>query len=259
MNIETNSIGQNGRTQRSEQDVRFRCPHCQKLYCTSQDVFDGSTPEFDCASCDKPFLLKAQTDSFGLYQTAIVQSAKSFEPCPKCSALKPPQSDECPSCGVLASKYLQIQQAQSPLLHELHLHWQKVVTHFDDDQTHQNFLNVCQNKMALNFAFQRYSELQKTLGFDSTCEKYIHQIELRLEHQLKRPSNEGGAAVVPPRFALSGLQWFFLMMGVLGLTALLYNKFIPTFPNFNGLVMMLTVLSFGVGLFAKSNKPDFST
>ena len=30
---------------------------------------------------------------------------------------------------------------------------------------------------------------------------------------------------------------------------LIYNKFIPTFPNFNGLMLMFTFLAFGIGLF----------
>lgn len=262
MNIEVDSNRPGSRTKNSvsrETEVRFRCPHCQKLYCTTQDVFEGSAPEFDCAGCEKPFLLKPQSDQFGLYKTEFIRSARSFETCPKCSALKPPQSDECPSCGVLASRFMQLQQAESPLLHELHQQWKSVMKQFDQDAAHQNFLNFCQRKMALNFAFQRYTDLKKVLGFDATCEKYIQQIELRLEHQLKRPADEGGAATVQPRFAISGLQWFFITLGTLGMIALVYNKFIPTFPNFNGLVMMLTVLSFGVGLFAKSNRPDFSS
>jgi transposase-like protein len=38
-------------------EVRFRCPHCQKLYCTTTDVFEGDEPSFDCAACDKAFKL----------------------------------------------------------------------------------------------------------------------------------------------------------------------------------------------------------
>lgn len=246
---------------RSEQEVRFRCPHCQKLYCTSHDVFDqtsgsgsiaGIEPaEFDCIQCNQAFILSTERDQFGLYRTEDSPAKPSFDTCPKCSALKPHKSDECPSCGALASKFLELQKLESPELYDLNQEWQKVISHFDQDEYHQMFLNKCQRKMALNFAFQHYSELQKTLGFDALCEKYIRQIELRLEQQFKAPPEAGGVASSPERISINGLQWTFIAIGCLGMLALVYNKFIPTFPNFNGLVMMLTVMCFGIGLFSR--------
>lgn len=251
MNIEVNNPGHQPAL--SEQEVRFRCPHCQKLYRTSHDVFEGSEPEFDCADCEKPFTLKRTQDGFGLYQTAGPAQPK-FDSCPKCSGLKPHQSDECPNCGVFASKYLELQKLESPALFELNQLWQKVMQNFDQDSYHQEFLNQCHRKTALNFAFQKYSDLQKTLGFDALCRKYLQQIELRLEQQLKAVQPKGeekkASAANPP---LSTLQWVFMGLGALGMLALIYNKFVPTFPNFNGLVMMLTVLAFGIGLFSNSN------
>lgn len=234
----------------SEQEVRFRCPHCQKLYRTSSDVFEGSDPEFDCSNCSKSFLLSGQQDSFGLFVTSS-PSQKRFDVCPKCSSLKPHKVDECPTCGVFASRYLELQKAESPVIFELNQQWQKVVTHFDDDQYHQDFLNKCHLKMALNFAFQKYSELQKTMGFDSLCEKYIRQIELRLEQQFKVP-DEKSAVKIAEDVGMNITQVIFMAIGTIGMVMLIYNKFIPTFPNLNGLVMMLTVLAFGVGLFSNS-------
>ncbi|MEQ1723414.1 MAG: hypothetical protein ABL930_09580 [Pseudobdellovibrio sp.] len=254
MNIEINNSGrQTDQMSRSlgEQEVRFRCPHCQKLYRTSADVFQGSDPEFDCSSCAKPFLLSGEQDMFGLFVTTQPSQNKSFDVCPKCSSLKPQNSDECPSCGVYASRYLELQKAESPVLFELNQQWQRVVTHFDEDQYHQDFLNKCHLKMALNFAFQKYSELQKTIGFDSLCEKYIRQIELRLEEQFKAvPENSKSAVKISQDVGLNITQVIFMALGSIGMIMLIYNKFIPTFPNFNGLVMMLTVLAFGVGLFS---------
>ncbi|MBC7740784.1 MAG: hypothetical protein H7061_01210 [Bdellovibrionaceae bacterium] len=225
-----------------EQSVHFRCPHCQKLYRTSQDVFDGASPEFDCSTCDKSFVLTSQIDSFGLYQTEG-QGQIVFSNCPKCSQLKPQKSDECPSCGVFASKYEELQKVESPSLFELNQIWQKTIADFNNDNIHQDFLNRCQQKMALNFAFQKYSELKKTMGFDSVCEKYMKQIELRLERQFYAADAE--VAENQKEFPLS--QWVFLSVGILGMLLLIYNKVRPTFPNLTGLVVAVTVLSFGLG------------
>jgi hypothetical protein len=254
MNIEINNSGRKtdqvtGST--GKQEVRFRCPYCQKLYRTSADVFEGNEPEFDCSSCKTPFILSDKQDMFGLFLTSQPNQKQRFDVCPKCSSLKPHKSDECPSCGVYASRYLELQKSESPVLFELNQQWQKVVTHFDEDLYHQDFLNKCHLKMALNFAFQKYSELQKTMGFDSLCKKYILQIELRLEQQFKAvPENSKSAVKISQDVGLNTTQVIFMALGTIGMILLIYNKFVPTFPNFNGLVMMLTVLAFGIGLFS---------
>lgn len=257
MNIEVkNWTQQNSTTDfKMSDEVCFRCPFCLKLYKTSHDVFEGtseiSTPEFDCSTCAKSFLLTKQLDSFGLF-TTIEQSQKSFCTCPKCSNLKPHNSDECPTCGVYASKYIESQKTESPVLFELNQQWQKVLLHFDKDQYHQDFINKCHLKLALNFAFQKYSDLQKTMGFDSLCEKYIRQIELRLEQQFKSPAGTDEARAIAESSRLTITQYLFISIGSIGMFMLIYNRFIPTFPNFNGLVMMLTVLAFGIGLFSNN-------
>ena len=252
MNTEvTNSVNEQMNRQ-NEQEIRFRCPHCQKLYRTGTDVFDGVTPEFDCSNCEKSFFLTRTADAFGLYATNGLNH-NSFATCPKCSNLKSTTEDECVSCGVFASKYLELQKAESPLLFELNKHWQKVMANFDNDQFHQDFLNKCHQSLALNFAFQKYSELQKTMGFDSLCDKYIKQIDLRLEQQLKSPKYNDAITQTPAvQKPLNLTQLLFLSLGALGMLLLIYNRYIPTFPNFNGFVLMLTVLAFGVGLFSNN-------
>ncbi|MCC2678027.1 MAG: hypothetical protein K0R29_603 [Pseudobdellovibrio sp.] len=237
-------------------EVRFRCPHCQKLYCTTNDVFeDEKEPGFDCASCDKAFYLTTETGEFGLFKTKTPEKI-ALSTCPKCSNLKPQKSDECPTCGVLESKYIQLQKDESPVLYEMNALWQKVVANFDEDQYHQDFLNRCHQQMALNFAWQKYAELQKSLGHDSLCAKYIKQIETRLDQQLKSPKyNDVAKDPETAVAALSGFQILFLTIGTIGMLMLIYNKYVPTFPNFNGMVLSLTILAFGVGLFSNSRKP----
>lgn len=253
MNLEINNdtVQKNRKnsTRTTALEICFRCPHCHKLYKTSSDVFDGSDADFDCVACNKSFKLLQERNSFGLYTTREL-SAKSFDSCPKCSFLKPNQSDECPSCGVLASKYLEIQKVESPSIFELSQKWQKVLQNFDQDQYHQDFINICQLKTALNFAHQKYTTLQQTVGYDSVCEKYLRQIELRIEQQFK--NNE---ALEAQKSATSDLtkklttrQYFFIGVGTIGMLLLIYNKHIPTFPNVNGFVLLVTLVAFSVGI-----------
>ena len=233
-----------------EGGIRFRCPHCQKLYRTNQDAFDGSKPEFECVACEKSFQLTDVKNSFGLYQTKDLGQLQ-FINCPKCAHLKAQNCDECPSCGVFATKYEEIQKVESPSLFELNQIWQKALLDFNHDQLHQDFLNCCQKKMALNFAFKKYSDLQKTMGFDSACEKYMKQIELRLEQQFRHPKE---SEKIETKMGLLFAHWIFIALGFFGISLLVYNKIKPTFPNLTGLVVAITVLSFGLGIVSSQSR-----
>ena len=192
-------------------------------------------------------MLTDEQDSFGLF-LANDLGKKSFSTCPKCSALKPHNADECRTCGVFATKYMELQRAESPVLFELNQQWQKVLTNFENDQLHQDFINKCHLKLALNFAFQKYSELEKTMGFDSLCEKYIRQIELRLEQQFKALKTTAFNAEIT-EVGPSLTQYLFISLGIFGALLLIFNKFIPSLPNSNGLVFTITLLAFGIGIF----------
>jgi hypothetical protein len=231
------------------QDVRFRCPHCQKLYCTQNNVFEGSPivhPAFDCVSCHKSFSLTREVNEFGLYVTSTASQIQ-FAACPKCSHLRPLNSDECPSCGVIVSKFEEMQKVESPYLFELNQMWQKVLADFTSDEAHQKFISACHRKMALNFAFKKYSELKNTLGFDLACDHYMRQVELRLEEQFKAQELKQSAASRP---RLSRTQIIFWSVAVVGVCSLIFNKIRPTFPNLTGLVVAITILSVGLALFS---------
>jgi len=230
------------------QDVRFRCPHCQKLYCTQNNVFEGAAlaqPAFDCDSCHKPFSLTRDVNEFGLYVTTT--ESQQFAACPKCTHLRPANSDECPSCGIIVSKFEEMQKVESPYLFELNQKWQSVLADFSRDEAHQKFINACHQKMALNFAFTKYSELKTTLGFDLACDHYMRQVELRLEEQLKAHELKN---VTINRHRLSRTQMIFWTVAFVGVCSLIYNKIRPTFPNLTGLVVAVTILSVGLALFS---------
>ncbi len=244
-------------------EIRFRCPCCEKLYITQSDVFTASTgndlmtnadPEFECQGCQSSFILSKNINSFGLFEAHA--KSHTFSSCPKCHNLMPEQSKECPSCGVFVEKYQLMVQAESPQLFELNQAWAKVMTHFNHDQQHQDFINQCQQKTALSFAFQKYDELRKTMNYDAACEKYLVQIELRLEQQLQAKNAPGEINKKSQREKFSVVQWVFAGIGFVGLALLIFNKIKPTFPNLTGLVVSITVLSFGLWLFWSQNNSN---
>ena len=235
----------------TEHEIRFRCPCCEKLYRTQADVFSTEQPEFDCQGCLKTFLLSKKITSFGLYETSAKDN--NFLSCPKCTHLMPTNSKECPTCGIFIESYQKMVQSESPTLYELNKLWDVVLAQFSLDQNHQNFLNLCQKKMALNFAFQKYDELRKSMSYDSDCEKYLKQIELRLEQQFIE-KNQQQAATLGKKIKSPNGQWIFASIGFLGLSLLVFNRIKPTFPNLTGLVVSITLLSFGLWLFSSQKE-----
>lgn len=255
MHLDNSQITNQNSNHEVGHEIRFRCPCCGKLYQTQMDVFQEVEPEFDCQGCQKSFTLLQNINSFGMYETKTDEY--KFSSCPKCNYLMPAVSKECPSCGVFVDKFQKMAQAESPMLYELNQFWSKVIENFDLDQNHQIFLHQCQQKSALSFAFQKYNELHKTMNYDSLCEKYLKQIELRLEQQFlaKRSLKEKNSNGENSGSHLT--QWVFAGIGFVGLALLIFNKLKPTFPNLTGLVVSITILSFGLWILSSQNRKNF--
>lgn len=227
-------------------EIRFRCPHCQKLFCTDKTAFDNTQKaDFECTECHRDFILHKKTDNTGLYQ-ATVTVEKKFSNCPKCSYLKPIQSDECPNCGVLESKFIEIQKAENPRLYELNKAWQALLTDITQDQLHQKFLDLAQKQSALNFAAQKYSDLKKVLGHDEIVEKYLVQIEQRLSFHIQSQFNQAKSEQPNQEIVEGFKRHYFIIVGLIGTALLILNKIYPLYPNLNGLVVAITVLSYGL-------------
>jgi hypothetical protein len=212
-----------------------------------------SLPEFECQNCNHSFFLTNKVNEFGLYETQ--SNNHVFSECPKCDKLMPLNYEECPSCGVFIEKYQQVAEAENPMLFELNKLWKNVLENFNHDNRHQEFLNLCQKKTALSFAFQKYDELRKTMNYDASCEKYLNQIELRLEQQFMNQQRLELENKSEPKRKLT--EKFFAWFSLCGLLLLIFNRVRPTFPNLNGLVVALTVLSFSLWLVSSQNKNNF--
>lgn len=235
-------------------EIRFRCPHCQKLFCTDQTAFEGLTADkngqpqgadFQCTDCQKDFVLTKQTLASGLYATEELRKAK-FANCPKCSTLKPLGQDECPHCGVLESKFTELQKVENPRLFELNRSWEKILKDITVDASHQVFLDQAQKQSALNFAAQKYNDLKKVMGEDPLIEKYLKQIEHRLEAHVKSQLMKSRDEAAETQHSLLASGRLFIFVALFGTFILILNKVKPMFPNLTGLVVAITVLSYGL-------------
>ncbi len=247
-------------------EIRFRCPSCQKLFCTEKSVFDlhqqvvdqKHHAEFECTDCRQEFLLYSKNDSTGLYVTEL-KKQKTLHHCPKCTFLKPLGVDECPHCGVFESKYVEIQKIENPRLYELNKAWNTVITDLTSDAFHQKFLDLAQKQSALNYAAQKYSDLKKVMGDDPLLEKYLKQVEIRLEAQIQTKLMQSRVEQSSEDLKYEQSQRLFIIVAVLGTVVFLINKVNPLFPNLNGLIVAVTLLSYGLWFLAKSSRKNTPT
>lgn len=241
-------------------EIRFRCPHCQKLFCTDQTAFEGLSfnsqgADFQCTDCHKDFVLTKQTLSTGLYITEELRKPQ-FAKCPKCSSLKPLAQDECPHCGVLESKFTELQKVENPRLFELNRAWEVILKDITVDASHQVFLDKAQKQSALNFAAQKYNDLKKVMGEDPLIEKYLKQIEHRLEAHVQSQLIKTRVEDKENQMSLLASGRLFIFVALFGTFVLILNKVKPMFPNLTGLVVAITVLSYGLWFLTNSKAKE---
>ena len=118
---------------------------------------------------------------------------------------------------------------------------------FNSDEHHQRFLDLAQKQMALNFAAQKYNDLKAILGEDQMIQKYLKQIEMRLEMQARSKISQAQTQS-QQKNSLTTSGKIFILVGLAGVFVLIFNKINPIFPNLNGLVVAITVLSFALSM-----------
>ena len=223
--------------------------------------------EFQCSDCSEDFYMSNVRNESGLFQT-FKKSQHEFVNCTKCHFLKSKQSDECPSCGVIETRYKDIIKLENPRLFELNKIWSTVVTDLENDQLHQSFLNLAQSMTALNFAAQKYLDLQKIMGVDELTEKYLNQIELRLEvvatNFISDEKNKKDSSFLARRSGKKkflGIEYSFrnicLAVGFAGIFFFVINVMRPIFPSLNGLLVAMVVLSVALWAISKNQTKMF--
>lgn len=253
----------------STESIRFRCPHCQKLYFSPKQDFElskvgyrDSLSEFDCSSCQRSFaVLNCITE--GLFETRPMVAVDS-SPCPKCAFIKVKKVDECPSCGVFESKFRQMEKLENPKLYRLNRMWSQILEDFQNDQLHLSFISMAEEQSALSFASIKYAELNQILGSDAQVDRFQKQIALRLEIQLKqqfnRESKSAQSEAEKEIVRLPGTQLFLnlkilsMLAAISGTILLVINKIHPFFPYLTGLVFAATVMFYGLWFLSSTGR-----
>lgn len=251
--------------------IRFRCPHCQKLYFTLKSDFDLQTTmahsklsDFDCTNCSNSFALMNSQNESGLYATRSIKPIETAH-CPKCGFVKKAGVDECPSCGVFESKFRDLEKLENPKLYQLNILWKKVLLDFEDERRHLEFINLAQSQQALNFASTKYSSLYELIGSNEKVKAYIEQIKQRLASQVDKKFYEQSEAAqkseieneiikIPFTTYKINLKTLSLLGAVTGTVLLLINRMHPFFPQLTGIVFAVTVLFYGLWLLSYTGK-----
>ena len=255
----------------ADEAMRFRCPHCQKLYFTLKSDFDlqanfdhSKLSDFDCTNCQNAFALMNTQNESGLFATRTVKPIETAH-CPKCAFIKKSQTDECPSCGVFESKYRDLEKLENPKLYQLNVLWKKVLLDFEDDKRHLEFINLAQSQQALNFASTKYSSLYELIGSNERVKNYIEQIKQRLKSHVDKKFYEQSAAAqkseieneifkIPFTNIKISLKTLSFLGAVTGTILLLINRMHPFFPQLTGIVFAVTVLFYGLWLLSYTGK-----
>lgn len=255
----------------TNESIRFRCPHCQKLYFTLKSDFDlhavfenSKLSDFDCTNCQNSFALINAENEAGMFATRTIKPIETAH-CPKCAFIKKSLTDECPSCGVFESKYRDLEKLENPKLYQLNILWKKVLLDFEDEKRHMEFINLAQSQQALNFASTKYSSLYELIGSNEKVKNYIEQIKQRLKSQVDKKFYEQSAAAqksdieneifkIPLTNVRISLKTLSLLGAVTGTILLLINRMHPFFPQLTGIVFAVTVLFYGLWLLSYTGK-----
>lgn len=159
-----------------------------------------------------------------LRQTSYLR--KQLETCPKCETKLSPGAVECLSCGALLPKVLA--QLEDPMQSEFKTEfgsdftdrWQVVLSDYENEDLHWNFISYCQQFRALEFAAYRYRRLVDVVN-DDIAQKMLRRISSLLLVELE--DQRLGRFETPPellKFSRSMLIVTCVMVGVAASTAL---------------------------------------
>ncbi len=162
--------------------LRVRCPACQKLYQVETEAIYSLTPHFECKACHGVFAFDFPPSDTEVKAFLVRQGEPKEEGAPPV-----------------------ILQAQ-PSLVQL---WNHIFEDYEDEERHEEFIKRCQELEALPFAKMKYQNLQGAAGNDSLCEKYLRQIDglvaIKAELSAQKP-------IEPHKFIawLKSFNWRFI-------------------------------------------------
>ncbi|MFZ4404946.1 MAG: hypothetical protein ACOYOK_12655 [Pseudobdellovibrionaceae bacterium] len=194
------------------ENLKLRCPACDKLYSVETELIQSSCPQFQCHVCDSRFefdypsvsiaeilptrrVLSADGKRHSTDHSLAVPMANNLSPdgdknCPKCGKLNKNSYDECVSCHVIFSK-LEGLPADSSLGAQPRLValWKSLLEDFENTSLHEGFILACQQSGAIRFAIFKYEEIKKLQGQDPLCDLMLNKIKGLSLLQMQQPSD----------------------------------------------------------------------
>jgi hypothetical protein len=176
----------------SSESLRVRCPHCRKLYLVQYGDIVEAKPRFECVQCRNRFWISLSgTDTHGEIQGIPMHvkdapAAKpkpgaelKTEPCPKCFKPVAVGLHECPSCGVLVQKVKDLSFIEGAPAHSQQLGsaWKKVLSNYDDESIHSDFLRIAQREKNLLYAAAQYGQMNKLMPSDETTLQKMREVQ----------------------------------------------------------------------------------
>lgn len=192
--------------------LKLRCPSCAKLYEVESVDIETVSPQFQCMSCDCRFTFAYPPMNPANIVCSIVDALghltfqEDQKSCPKCAAISPAGALECYSCRVIFSRLEGLPEdptlrAQPSLVRK----WKLLMDDFTNEVKHEEFLLSCHQAEALNFAFNKYSEMKQALGGDDLCERMLNRLK-KLSEVSVQSAIQSEAVTVPKANGSSRLQ-----------------------------------------------------
>lgn len=191
--------------------IKVRCPQCFQSFRINAKEVHQARPKFACTKCHSKFWLPfpeslKQKELIG-FPLSWIESAPetkatvegsngaadssavkddTFE-CPSCGFANAKDQAECKKCGVVFEKIMaRVKDEEEGVTSTPNLRkmWKQILTDFENDELHEEFLLECQKLNCLTFATRRYSQLGEAVGVDDTIEKMMERLNSLSQQKL---------------------------------------------------------------------------
>ena len=147
--------------------LKIRCPHCFQTFKSFKNEFEEEYPTFHCFFCQGKFWISPKVSNAEVVLGhPLSERSKpplpatqdvSTKTCPQCSRKVPMTDKECIYCGVVFMRLIKKQQAYF----QLKALWEKVLRKWQDENSHNEFLNACYDQNQLIYGIMCYGRILK--------------------------------------------------------------------------------------------------
>lgn len=214
--------------------MRVHCPRCGKQFRVQSSAGDlEAENHFICSSCNHEFIAHFDKQSQVLKtlmapeELLFTQDSKAQDVqfCPSCKGRILDIDEECPHCLKIPSRVLAVQtknkkqEEEDPIDRRVKAVWQELLEHFEDPEAHQHFIDLCAKLDRLDFAEERFQNLQKVIGEEVELEwslQYLGEARLRHRSSSIEIKDQRALRYLQTRWILYILGGVMLLLGGLG-------------------------------------------